>query len=72
MSIQFCSHSDNCAVVNMFSGADESCLMTYLSNQGYDLVDVLDTPADGVFIVLLTEAAPDEWVSEELPLDFAF
>lgn len=53
MSIEFCEHSDNCAVVEMFEGADRVCLETYLDDLGYALIDVLDTPVDGVFVVLV-------------------
>lgn len=71
MSIQFCNNSANCALVQMFPGASESSLSTYLSNLGYALIDVLDTPTDGVFITLVQES-PEEWFSEELPADFPF
>lgn len=71
MSIQFCGNSTNCALVEMFPGADKSCLGTYLADQGYDLIDVLDEPSDGVFIALVQESH-EEWFSEELPADFPF
>lgn len=72
MSIQFCGNSANCAYVEMFPGADESCLGTYLADQGYDLIDVLDEPSDGLFIALVQEATSDEWFSVDLPDDFPF